>query len=50
MFCGSMREFTTPDFPIYMYDKDGNYKISTIEEVRLLFPSSLFFTIRFGVD
>jgi cytidine deaminase len=28
-----MREFTTPDFPIYMYDKDGEYKVATIGEL-----------------
>lgn len=31
----SMREFTTPTFPIYMYDKDGEYKVATIGEVCL---------------
>lgn len=30
---GSMREFTPPSFPIYMYDRDGEYKITTIGEV-----------------
>ncbi|RAO73623.1 uncharacterized protein BHQ10_009635 [Talaromyces amestolkiae] len=28
-----MREFTPPSFPIYMYDKDGNYKVATIQEL-----------------
>lgn len=28
-----MREFTPPSFPIYMYDKDGEYKVLTIGEV-----------------
>ncbi|KAE8550261.1 mitochondrial ornithine carrier protein [Talaromyces marneffei ATCC 18224] len=28
-----MREFTTPTFPIYMYDKDGEYKVATIGEL-----------------
>lgn len=28
-----MREFTTPSFPIYMYDKDGNYTVKTMSEV-----------------
>ncbi|OKL58693.1 hypothetical protein UA08_06283 [Talaromyces atroroseus] len=28
-----MREFTTPSFPIYMFDKDGEYKIATIAEL-----------------
>lgn len=32
----SMREFTPPSFPIYMYDKDGEYKVATIGEVCFL--------------
>lgn len=28
-----MREFATPSFPIYMYDKDGNYSVTTMGEV-----------------
>ncbi|BDD59110.1 hypothetical protein MPDQ_001237 [Monascus purpureus] len=28
-----MREFTTPSFPIYMYDKDGNYTVKTMSEL-----------------
>lgn len=43
MFCNSMREFTPPSFPIYMYDKDGNYKVATIQEVRLVFPLYFLF-------
>jgi hypothetical protein len=29
----SMREFTPPSFPVYMYDVDGNYTVKTIGEV-----------------
>ncbi|KAJ5827806.1 APOBEC/CMP deaminase zinc-binding [Penicillium robsamsonii] len=38
-FCGwligsySIREFTTPSFPVYMYDGEGNYKVMTMEEL-----------------
>jgi hypothetical protein len=28
-----MREFTTPSFPIYMYDGEGNYTVKTMGEV-----------------
>ncbi|PKY00185.1 cytidine deaminase [Aspergillus campestris IBT 28561] len=28
-----MREFATPSFPIYMYDKDGNYTVTTMGEI-----------------
>ncbi|CAI7624507.1 unnamed protein product [Penicillium manginii] len=28
-----MREFTTPSFPIYMYDGEGNYTVKTMSEV-----------------
>ncbi|KAF7713409.1 Uncharacterized protein PECH_001583 [Penicillium ucsense] len=28
-----MREFTTPSFPIYMYDGQGNYKMKTMGEL-----------------
>lgn len=33
MVGNSIREFTTPSFPVYMYDVDGNYVVKTIEEV-----------------
>lgn len=29
----SIREFTSPSFPVYMYDGEGNYKVMTMEEV-----------------
>lgn len=29
----SMREFTTPSFPVYMYDADGAYTVKTMGEV-----------------
>jgi hypothetical protein len=35
-----MREFTPPNFPIYMFDKEGGYKIATIGEVSPLYPAS----------
>ncbi|KAJ5689799.1 Cytidine deaminase [Penicillium macrosclerotiorum] len=28
-----MREFTTPSFPVYMYDADGNYTVKTMGEL-----------------
>jgi len=28
-----MREFTTPSFPVYMYDIDGKYTVKTMGEV-----------------
>ncbi|KAL2005237.1 hypothetical protein VTN00DRAFT_2447 [Thermoascus crustaceus] len=28
-----IREFTTPSFPVYMYDVDGNYVVKTMEEL-----------------
>lgn len=28
-----MREFTTPSFPVYMYDGQGNYTVKTMGEV-----------------
>ncbi|QKX53938.1 uncharacterized protein TRUGW13939_01018 [Talaromyces rugulosus] len=28
-----MREFSPPGFPVYMYDKDGEYKVVTIGEL-----------------
>ncbi|KAJ5533677.1 hypothetical protein N7513_000070 [Penicillium frequentans] len=28
-----IREFTNPSFPVYMYDKDGGYKIMTMDEL-----------------
>jgi len=28
-----IREFTTANFPIYMYDRDGEYKVATIGEL-----------------
>ncbi|CAG8216293.1 unnamed protein product [Penicillium salamii] len=30
-----IREFTGPDFPIYMYDGEGNYKMMTMDEVSI---------------
>lgn len=32
----SIREFTTPSFPVYMYDANGSYKLKTMGEVGLL--------------
>lgn len=29
----SIREFTGPSFPVYMYDRDGGYKVMTMDEV-----------------
>ncbi|KAJ6130993.1 hypothetical protein N7523_001453 [Penicillium sp. IBT 18751x] len=29
----SIREFTTPSFPVYMYDADGAYKVMTMSEL-----------------
>lgn len=29
----SLREFNPNSFPVYMYDKDGEYKLTTIGEV-----------------
>jgi cytidine deaminase len=37
-----MREFTPPSFPIYMYDKDGEYKVVTIGDVSIF---SLLFAL-----
>jgi cytidine deaminase len=31
-----MREFTTPSFPVYMYDGEGNYTVKTMGEVTSL--------------
>lgn len=28
-----MSEFTTPEFPIFMYDGEGNYTLTTMGEV-----------------
>ncbi|KAJ5684836.1 Cytidine deaminase [Penicillium maclennaniae] len=28
-----IREFTTPSFPVYMYDADGAYKVMTMSEL-----------------
>lgn len=28
-----MSEFTSPSFPVYMYDKDGNYTVKTMNEL-----------------
>ena len=33
----SIREFCTMDMPIIMYDKDDNFVVATLEEVRLAF-------------
>ena len=30
----SIREFTGPSFPVYMYDADGNYSVKTTSDVR----------------
>ncbi|CAG8941426.1 unnamed protein product [Penicillium salamii] len=30
-----IREFTGPNFPIYMYDGEGNYKVMTMDEVSI---------------
>lgn len=37
----SIREFTTPSFPVYMYDADGAYKVMTMGEVRIIYSFSL---------
>lgn len=29
----SIREFTGPQFPVYMYDGEGNHKVMTMDEV-----------------
>lgn len=29
----SIREFTTPAFPVYLYDCDGNYIVKTVNDV-----------------
>lgn len=29
----SIREFTGPDFPVFMYDGEGNHKMMTMDEV-----------------
>jgi hypothetical protein len=37
-----MREFCPPEFPVYMYDKEGKYVLKTMGEVCLdpgVFPS-----------
>lgn len=31
----SIREFTPPSFPVYMYDADGAYKVMTMGEVSI---------------
>ncbi|OQE84095.1 hypothetical protein PENNAL_c0029G05676 [Penicillium nalgiovense] len=31
--CGIIREFTSPSFPVYMYDGEGNHKVMTREEL-----------------
>jgi hypothetical protein len=36
----SIREFTSPSFPVYMYDGEGNYKVLTVEEVSFFYISS----------
>lgn len=33
LFGYSIREFTSPSFPVYMYDGEGNHKVMTREEV-----------------
>lgn len=33
---GSIREFTSLDTPIYMFDKDGEHVVMTLEQVRPL--------------
>ena len=37
----SIREFTSPSFPVYMYDADGAYKVMTMGEVSIQFDSSV---------
>ena len=32
----SIREFTTPAFPVYMFDANGSYKVETMGEVRII--------------
>lgn len=32
----SIREFTSPSFPVYMYDGEGGYKVMTMGEVRII--------------
>ncbi|CAP92774.1 Pc16g01040 [Penicillium rubens Wisconsin 54-1255] len=39
-----IREFTSPSFPVYMYDGEGNHKVMTMEEVGFL----SFFSFLFG--
>lgn len=34
----SMREFTTPSFPVYMYDREGGYVLKTMGEVWMNLP------------
>lgn len=36
----SMREFTTPSFPVYMYDGEGSYTVKTMGEVSNCNPMS----------
>ena len=33
MFHISIREFASPETPIFMYDKDDNFVVKTLEEV-----------------
>ncbi|CAG8000688.1 unnamed protein product [Penicillium nalgiovense] len=33
LFGYSIREFTSPSFPVYMYDGEGNHKVMTREEL-----------------
>lgn len=41
----SMREFTTPSFPVFMYDGQGNYAVRTMGEVSNFFIAHSFFHI-----
>jgi cytidine deaminase len=41
----SMREFTTPSFPVFMYDGQGNYAVRTMGEVSSPFIADSFFHI-----
>lgn len=41
----SMREFTTPSFPVFMYDGQGNYTVRTMGEVSTPFITYSFSTM-----
>ncbi|CAG8885720.1 unnamed protein product [Penicillium egyptiacum] len=40
-----IREFTSPSFPVYMYDGEGDYKVMTLEEVSFFSFFSFFLDI-----